>query len=176
MGQPVSLTRNSGWTSTSPAFAFIREYHEKSSMRNPRRNEGMQMQLWNTATRFRVLVSLSLSATCYIKNRIRCARLLRAFFLSFCMPCLWINNMYIVLWFMRIHIPSVLELPPVLRILHKYKKRDLCRNLYKRITFYCTIIIKVTKSNLFIIEKFLQQYTWYFWESSLYLNRLLSRT
>ena len=54
---------------------------------------------------------------------------------------------------MRIHIPSVLELPPVLRILHKYKKRDLCRNLYKRITFYCTIIIKVTKSNLFIYRK-----------------------
>lgn len=100
----------------------------KSSMWNPRRNEGMQMQLRNIATRFRVLVSLSLSTACYLKNRIRRAfTFSRAFFLSFRMPCLPANNTYIVL--------CIYIYTKCLRIITSeyqeyYINQEILRNLY----------------------------------------------
>lgn len=105
----------------------------KNSMRNPRRNEGMQMQLRNIATRFRVLVSLSLSTACYIKSRIR-----RAFAFSELSSFLSVCHAYYNILFyalcVYIYISSVPRIPLVniKNIINIYKSRDILRNLRRR--------------------------------------------
>lgn len=129
------------------------------------------MQLRNIATRFRVLVSLSLSTACYLKNRIRRAfTFSRAFFLSLRMPCLPANNTYIVL--------CVYIYTKCLRIITSeyqeyYINQEILRNLYIKNAFNC-IDNQITRFSLFI-TKTRNFFSWYFWAPSLCLNRLLSQ-